>query len=58
MLEKLSLIVLSGVFIFSAWKYFENLSERNAMLRDVMICMEDDRSRESYDRCFKEVNNI
>ena len=58
MLEKFSWVVLSGVFIFSAWKYFDNVSERNAMLREVMTCMEDDKSRESYNRCFKEVNNI
>ena len=54
MLDKISAVLLLGVFIFSTAWYTDYLKRRDQRLGEIMACMGDDNSRASYDRCFME----
>jgi len=53
-IDKISVVFLSAVFMFSAVLYTDYITKRNAMLRDVMFCMDDDNSMEAYKSCVAE----
>lgn len=53
-IDKISMSFLGAVFIFSAVLYTDYITKRNAMLRDVMFCMDDDNSMEAYKSCVDE----
>jgi hypothetical protein len=52
--DKVAVFFLTGIFIFSTVWYTDYITKRNAMLRDIMVCMGDDNSLESYKGCAKE----
>ena len=53
-IDKISVGFLGTAFIFSVALYTDYITKRNAMLRDVMFCMEDDNSMEAYKSCVEE----
>lgn len=53
-IDKISLVFLGTVFIFSAVFYTDYITKRNDMLRDIMFCMDDDNSMEAYKSCAAE----
>ena len=53
-IDKISWAFLGAVFIFAAVLYTDYTVKRNAVMRDIMFCMDDDNSMEAYKSCVAE----